>query len=196
MVTDPTSPPDPADGPPATTPAQSPAGPDTPQAAGGDAVRAALARARAAAAERGLQAGRPAGRQRRRRGSTQRSGAGPDARDPQLLGTALERLVVEAGWQVPVSVGGVFGRWEKIVGPQVAEHATPETFQDGKLVVRTTSTAWAAQLRLLRPQLLRRLTEELGAGVITDLIVRGPASPSWRHGPRSSGGQGPRDTYG
>lgn len=193
MPTDHTGPPDPADRQPA--PAQPPTDPGTPEVAGGDAVRSALARARAAAAGRGLQPGSPAGR-RRGRGGTRRSGAGPDARDPQLLGTALDRLVAEAGWQVPVSVGGVFGKWEQIVGPQVAEHATPETFQDGRLVLRTTSTAWAAQLRLLRHQLLRRLTEELGAGVVTELIVRGPATPSWRHGPRSSGGRGPRDTYG
>ena len=187
-----TDPPDPADRPDAATPAEDgPAPDDTP--VGGDAVRAALARARAAAAERGLQPGRAAGR---RRGRPRRSGAGPDGRDPQLLGAALDRLVSEAGWQVPVSVGGVFGRWEQIVGPQVAEHATPETFQDGRLVVRTTSTTWAAQLRLLRPQLLRRLTDELGPGVVTELSVRGPAAPSWRHGPRSAGGRGPRDTYG
>lgn len=193
--TEPTAGPEPADRPPGDA-APSDTAPPGNAPAGGDAVRSALARARAAAAERGLEPGRPAGRQRRRRGSGQRSGAGPDARDPQLLGSALNRLVAEAGWQVPVSVGGVFGRWEQIVGPQVAEHATPETFQDGKLVVRTSSTAWAAQLRLLRPQLLRRLTAELGAGVVTELTVLGPAAPSWKHGPRSAGGRGPRDTYG
>ena len=46
---------------------------------------------------------------------------------------------------------GVFARWPELVGEEVADHCTPESFADGKLVVRTDSTAWATQLRLLAP---------------------------------------------
>ena len=61
---------------------------------------------------------------------------------------------------------GVFGRWEELVGGEVARHCTPETFTDGKLVVRTDSTAWATQLKLLAPTVVRRLNEELGHGTV------------------------------
>jgi predicted nucleic acid-binding Zn ribbon protein len=70
------------------------------------------------------------------------------------------------------------------------------TFRDGVQDVRADSTAWATQVRLLVPTLLRRLAEELGEGVVEQVQVRGPAAPSWRKGPRSVRGQGPRDTYG
>jgi predicted nucleic acid-binding Zn ribbon protein len=113
-----------------------------------------------------------------------------------VLGAGLERLMAERGWQVDVAVGGVMGRWPRIVGPEVAAHCSPVTFGDHVLVVRADSTAWATQVRLLVPTLLRRLAEELGEGVVRQVHVQGPAAPSWRRGRRSVRGPGPRDTYG
>ncbi len=167
--------------------------------AGAAAVRAALGRARARSTAAGLRPGqsaRAAGRPRRSRGEASLSGAGPDARDPQSFGSAVERLVAELGWQRPVAVGGVLGRWNDIVGPQIAEHCQPETFAEGVLTLRATSTAWASQLRLLSGHLRRRLAEELGEGVVTRIVVRAPTAPSWRRGRYSVAGRGPRDTYG
>jgi predicted nucleic acid-binding Zn ribbon protein len=106
-------------------------------------------------------------------------------------------LVADHGWALDLRVQGVFGRWPELVGPDVAEHCTPETFDDGRLVVRTDSTAWATQLKLLAPTVVRRLNEELGHGTVTVIEVLGPHGPTWKKGPRSArDGRGPRDTYG
>jgi predicted nucleic acid-binding Zn ribbon protein len=162
-----------------------------------DAARAALARARAAAAARGLRPGGPLrARRRRLAGEPRVSGAAADDRDPQELAAGLERLVSERGWGLDLAVGGVLGRWPQVVGPQLAAHCRPESFDDGLLVVRADSTAWATQVRLLAPTVLRRLAEELGDGVVEQLRVQGPSAPSWRRGSRSVRGRGPRDTYG
>jgi predicted nucleic acid-binding Zn ribbon protein len=113
------------------------------------------------------------------------------------VGAALSRLVAERGWQESVAVGGVIGRWDAVVGAEIAAHCVPETFEDGVLTVRADSTAWATQVRLLSGGLLRRLADEVGEGTVTKVVVRGPAAPSWRRGPRvAPGSQGPRDTYG
>ena len=172
-------------------------------ASGPDAVRSALNRAKAAARARGLapgQPGSPGAAGRRRKWSppdTVRSGARPDARDPQLLGSTLDRLVAERGWEAPVAVGGVIGRWATVVGPDVAAHCTPVSFDESVLVVQASSTAWATQVRLLVPALLGRLAEEVGEGTVTKVVVHGPTAPSWRRGLRvAPGSQGPRDTYG
>ena len=93
---------------------------------------------------------------------------------------------------------GVFGRWAELVGDEVARalHARSRS-PTGKLVVRTDSTAWATQLRLLAPTVVRRLNEELGHGTVTVIEVLGPHLPTWKKGPRSvRDGRGPRDTYG
>jgi predicted nucleic acid-binding Zn ribbon protein len=143
----------------------------------------------------------PAARSRQRKKDTPArgrvSGAHPDDRDPQTLDNTLGRLVADHGWELDLRVHGVFGRWAELVGDDVAAHCTPESFADGKLVVRTDSTAWATQLRLLAPTVVRRLNEELGHGTVTLIDVLGPHLPTWKKGLRSvRDGRGPRDTYG
>jgi predicted nucleic acid-binding Zn ribbon protein len=132
-----------------------------------------------------------------RRVDPRASGAHPDERDPQLLDSTIGRLIAEQGWDTDVRVHGVFSRWEALVGREVAQHCSPESFADGKLVVRTDSTAWATQMKLLAPTVVRRLNEELGDGTVTLIDVLGPHGPTWKRGLRSvRDGRGPRDTYG
>jgi predicted nucleic acid-binding Zn ribbon protein len=139
------------------------------------------------------------GRRRSRRAEEHEvawSGAGPDPRDPLPAGVVVDEVVRERGWQQQVSVHTVTGRWAEIVGPAVAEHTTVEGFDDGVLRVRCDSTAWATQLRMLVPDLLRRIATEAGSDLVRSVAVRGPDAPSWVHGPRRVRGRGPRDTYG
>jgi predicted nucleic acid-binding Zn ribbon protein len=125
------------------------------------------------------------------------SGAHPDDRDPQTLDAALTRVVDDHGWQVDLKVASMFARWTELVGSEVGAHSRAESFADGKLVVRTDSTAWATQLKLLAPAVVRRLNEDLGHGTVVVIEVLGPHAPSWKHGTRSvRDGRGPRDTYG
>jgi predicted nucleic acid-binding Zn ribbon protein len=152
--------------------------------------------------------GSPAARRRRRPGSAPRerdrgpvrdgwSGPHPDERDPQRLGGEVDRLVSQRGWGLDLRVRGVFARWSELVGQEVADHCRPEAFVDGVLTVRTDSTAWATQLKLLAPTVVRRLNDELGDGTVTVVQVQGPHGPTWKRGPRSvRDGRGPRDTYG
>jgi predicted nucleic acid-binding Zn ribbon protein len=125
------------------------------------------------------------------------SGSHPDDRDPQLLGNTVDKLVGEQGWALELRVRAVFVRWPELVGEEVAAHTTPESFTDGKLTVRTDSTAWATQLKLLTPTLLTRLNADLGQGTVQLIEVAGPTPPRWAKGRRvTRGGRGPRDTYG
>ncbi|HET8600954.1 MAG TPA: DciA family protein [Segeticoccus sp.] len=160
------------------------------------AALAAFARARKAARDRGLRPGSPAARSRVPRGTRGETTRGGSRRDPELLGEQLDRLLLDRGWNVDVAVGSVMGRWPAIVGPHVAEHSKPVTFEDGVLTVRADSTAWATQLRLLSSSIMGRLEAEVGADVVLELRIHGPSAPSWSRGPRRAQGPGPRDTYG
>lgn len=126
----------------------------------------------------------------------QSSGARPDDRDPQTLGRAIERLVDSRGWSTEVSVHLLLAKWPVLVGPANAEHSHPEGYTDTVLTVRAESTAWAASLRSMAPQLVAMLNSQLGDGTVTRINVLGPDAPSWKHGLRSVRGRGPRDTYG
>lgn len=160
-----------------------------------DLARSLLARARSAARRQPPPAGRRPG-SAPRQPVDRRSGAGADDRDPQLIGPLVDALVDQRGWEVPVAVGGVESRWPAVVGPELAAHCQPESYDDGLLTVRADSTAWATQLRLLAPTLVARLNADLGDGTVTRVTVLGPAGPSWRKGRFRVKGRGPRDTYG
>ena len=145
----------------------------------------ALARARADAWARGE---RPGVAPRQQPHATPEAGAdGTDAAvtwaprprrdDPQPLTAAFGGLLSARGWREKAAVGAVFGHWADIVGPQLALHTTPESFESGELTVAADSPAWATQVKLMAPQLLKRLGEELGHGTVRHIRVRGPAGP-------------------
>jgi predicted nucleic acid-binding Zn ribbon protein len=162
-----TSPPDPAPSEPAG--AGDPAEPGEPT--GIDLARAVLAAARAHAREM-MAEPRPAQRRTVPR-RTRRS----DGRDPQPLAAAIPRLLADRGWEQPVTVGGVIGRWGEIVGSPIREHCDPVEFTDGVLVVRADSPAWATELRMLAGPLLSRLNAAIGTEgehAITRIQVLGP----------------------
>jgi predicted nucleic acid-binding Zn ribbon protein len=172
--------------------AESTGGGQSPQgsaAKGAALAREKLAQAKADAARRGQL---PRTEPRRRGGQPRR-----DAADPLPFGRAIRELLADRGWEQPVAVGGVFGRWRDIVGPDLAAHTTPESFEDGEVSVAADSTAWATQVRLLASTLVKRLNEELGDGTVRRVKVRGPnAGPRQGGGLRVHGSRGPGDTYG
>ena len=116
--------------------------------------------------------------------------------DPQLLTMAIGGLTESSGWQQRLAMGSVFGRWPQIVGADLAAHTKPDSFADGELAVIADSTAWATQVRLLAPMLVKRLNEEVGDGSVRRVKVRGPQPPKRRGAWRVPGSTGPGDTYG
>lgn len=163
-------------------------------------ARRTLNRSRAAARDRGLFpiSARTQMREARDRSTSAPgySGARPDPRDPQGIQAVLRRVLGNLGWDEGVSSGRVLEEWDVIVGEQVAAHCRPVSLDAGVLVVSASSSAWASQLRMITPQLITRIHEHVGASVISELSVTGPAARSWKRGRRTVQWRGPRDTYG
>lgn len=158
-----------------------------PTKSGIDLAREALAQAKADARERGALPGR---RPRKRRGPVREPGRGGD---PTAFGRAIRELLAARGWEERAAVGGVFGRWPQIVGPELAEHTKPETFEDGVLVIVADSANWATQVRLLERNLLKRLNDDLGPGAVQRVKVVGPSNGRRGGGRlRVTGGRRPR----
>jgi predicted nucleic acid-binding Zn ribbon protein len=144
-------------------------------------------------------AGRMVRRRRRRRQNydgPSYSGSGPDDRDPTSIGAIVGKAVPELGWVGPLAEARLMGQWATVVGPEIAARCHPVSLVDGQLKVSAESTAWATQLRLMAPQILAKITADLPRGLVKRILITGPAAPSWKRGPWSSRGRGPRDTYG
>ncbi|MCX3063751.1 DUF721 domain-containing protein [Streptomyces beihaiensis] len=176
-------------GPGAPNPGERPQGP-APEPSGVDMARVALRAAKEAARARGAAVQQ---RKQARHGGGLRSGARADGRDPMGLGSAINRLITERGWEAPAAVGGVMGRWPQIVGEDLARHCEPQRYDEDErvLVVQCDSAAWATQLRMLAPTLVRRLNEDLGHGTVRRIDIRNPGGGPRRYGPlRAPGGTG------
>lgn len=117
-------------------------------------------------------------------------------RDVVAAGSVLDGLLIKFGWENQIREADLFNRWEELVGEANAAASTPERLENGVLTVRCKSTAWATQLKLMKPQVLKALTEAFPQLVLTDIRFTGPDAPSWKKGLRSVPGRGPRDTYG
>ena len=173
--------------------------PSDPPQRGYDIARQALEDARSRARAEGKQVGRGrtapvgSGKRLRKRGWT---GAGADPWDPQPRGRLVGQGAKKRGWDDKVTTGRLFAEWDRIVGEDVATHATPERLEEGVLYVRASSTAWATQLRLVAADILRKIAAAMGPGHVRRLKIDGPEKPSWRMGPLHVSGRGPRDTYG
>jgi predicted nucleic acid-binding Zn ribbon protein len=89
----------------------------------------------------------------------------PDDREPRSLSSSLDDVVRSLRGVGRREVGGLFGRWEEVVGAQVAAHVRPIRLDDGVLFVEVDEPAWATQVTLLTTTLRERLASEVGVVV-------------------------------
>ncbi|MBB5633114.1 putative nucleic acid-binding Zn ribbon protein [Cryobacterium mesophilum] len=132
-------------------------------------------------------------RAKREPGATTPFGAG---REPHGLGDVVDALTARLGWNSSLARSELIDSWAELVGEETAGHSTPVGIEGGLLTVSCDSTAWATQLRLMRSQILTRIAQRYPDAGIETLRFDGPGVPSWKKGPRSVPGRGPRDTYG
>ncbi|WP_394770591.1 DUF721 domain-containing protein [Lacisediminihabitans sp.] len=126
-------------------------------------------------------------------GSSVPFGAG---RDPEGLGSIVDALTSRLGWSSPLARSELLSSWAQIAGDETSEHSTPVGIEEGVLTVRCDSTGWATQLRLMRVQIMTQISVRYPDAGIDSIRFEGPGAPSWKRGPRSIPGRGPRDTYG
>lgn len=139
---------------------------------------------------------RAAAVRRKRAPSQPRSAPFSDGRDPLGLGEVMDSMAIRLGWTSPLARSELLLQWPTIVGAETAEHAKPVGIEDGVLTVRCDSTAWAQQLRLMKTQVTTNIATQYPEAGIESVVFLGPDAPSWKRGPRSISGRGPRDTYG
>lgn len=164
-------------------------------------AREAMERARASARERGATRLSPQAARRRNQAKREAEGGGSplpfgDGRDPRAMDANVAAFLRRMGWTENVEVAAVTARWREVIGDQIADHCEPVTFEEGVLLLRASSSAWATQMQLMSGQVRHRLNEEFGREVVKELRFIGPSDRHWVKGPRRVKGRGPRDTYG
>ena len=136
--------------------------------------------------------------EKRRQEAATRANSQPfeKGRDPITAAAGLEGLLKQFSWDAELSQAELFTSWIKIVGDVNAENSMPEALENGSLLIRCKSTAWATQLRLMQTTILERINQLFPTLKIESIKFVGPDAPSWKKGKYSVPGRGPRDTYG
>ncbi|MDT0182557.1 DciA family protein [Microbacterium sp. ARD31] len=135
-------------------------------------------------------------KRRRRRGEDDENQPFTPGRDPHGIGDVLSALTRESGWEPQLAREDVVRAWDEVAGADTAKRTRPVAFADGVLTVQADSTAWAKQLQLMRAQILSEIVRRYPEAGVDSIRFLGPDVPSWKWGPRTIPGRGPRDTYG
>ena len=83
-----------------------------------------------------------------------------------------QSVVIELVRRQPVSPAKVAFAWRTAAGPALARAATAQLRDDGTLLIRATTAAWAHEVERSRGLLLARMQEMLGPDVAVRLTVR------------------------
>ena len=92
--------------------------------------------------------------------------------EPRRIGDGLDALAKRLGVPSADALGGVFSRWDDIVGPSIAAHARPVSLRDQVLHVQVDEPGWATQIRFLGTDLVARIAAAVGEGVVASVDVR------------------------
>ena len=84
----------------------------------------------------------------------------------KLLPGVLQRLGVASD----VARQEALGRWDTVVGERIAAVTHASAVAGGVLFVRVVSSAWLAELNLMRHDILRRLNAGRGEGRIERIV--------------------------
>ena len=92
-------------------------------------------------------------------------------RDVKPLGEILLKLLRDEGLETPLQQKRLIDAWETVAGPMVASYTTERFIKNQTLFVKITNPALRHDLSMMRTRLMRRLNEQVGALIITDIKV-------------------------
>jgi predicted nucleic acid-binding Zn ribbon protein len=102
---------------------------------------------------------------------------GEPGESPQPVAEAVERLAAAKGWGRRLDGARVHAAWREIAGERLAQHTEPVRLHGGVLVVRASSSAWAAQIPYLANEIMARANAVLGEGQVSKVVVARGAHP-------------------
>jgi hypothetical protein len=94
------------------------------------------------------------------------------------LGEVLPGVLRGAGLEPSSHIWQIVERWSEIVGPRVAQHASPAALRRGELVLAVPEATWRQELSFLAPEIARRVNQELEAEVVNSVRLNANALPA------------------
>lgn len=90
----------------------------------------------------------------------------------QSVGEVIESVIARLGIKRRLKRAQIIEEWAKIVGDKIAKETRAERMRGSVLFVSTSSPVWAQELEFMKREILEKIREELGKGVVTDIRFR------------------------
>ncbi len=94
-----------------------------------------------------------------------------ESREGEDLGSILDGMLVQRPWLSGMALGELARRWTDVVGDRLARECEPVGLENGALLVRASSSAWAAQIGFLAEEVRSRAEGVIGEGSVASVRV-------------------------
>lgn len=93
-------------------------------------------------------------------------------RKVQRIDKILEALLSQKKWRQGLLEAKLKLMWPELVGPEIAARAVPKKIYRGRLVIHCDHDVWRTELVYLEPELLKRIAEGMGEGVVKEIFLK------------------------
>jgi len=93
-------------------------------------------------------------------------------RRPAVVSDLLAALLRGTPAEKRLKEGNIWLVWDEAVGSTIAAHAQPAAFRDGTLTLTVDSAPWMQQLTFLKRDLIAKVNDELGEGLVKDVYMK------------------------
>lgn len=93
------------------------------------------------------------------------------------LSDILADVVPRCQGGIGTSARSVWMHWDRVVGDTLSRNAQPAAFKAHTLVVHVSSSVWLQELHFQKADLIDRLNQAAGAGVVEDIRFKIGALP-------------------
>lgn len=92
-------------------------------------------------------------------------------REVKSVADVLQQLLREEGLETPLQQKRLIDSWETVTERIVARYTTEKFIQNQTLYVKIVNPALRQDLAMMRQQLVKRLNEQVGSFIISDIKV-------------------------
>ncbi len=92
-------------------------------------------------------------------------------REVKSVADVLQQFLREEGLETPLQQKRLIDSWETVTGRIVARYTTEKFIQNQTLYVKIVNPALRQDLAMMRQQLVKRLNEQVGSFIISDIKV-------------------------
>ena len=92
-------------------------------------------------------------------------------REVKSVADVLQQLLREEGLETPLQQKRLIDSWETVTGRIVARYTTEKFIQNQTLYVKIVNPALRQDLAMMRQQFVKRLNEQVGSFIISDIKV-------------------------